>query len=173
MNEKRTAFWVVIPCYNEALGVTKTLEALAAQDDRRFSLVVVDNASTDGTSSVVEAFAARHPTFDVHVVHEAQKGTGAAADTGFRYAISHGATHVARTDGDCLPRRDWVRNLKAAFDSGADFVAGHIGHRTDDHDLSLLDLATLTFLTEVMAFVSPFLSHNRGSAFLSRYVMAG
>ncbi|MBW0124044.1 glycosyltransferase family A protein, partial [Pseudonocardia oceani] len=102
--------WVVVPAFDEAAGIGATLDALAAQQDRDFRLVVVDNASTDGTADVVRA----HP-LPVEVVVEPQRGTGAAADTGMRWAIAAGATHLARTDADCLPAPDWTARVKAAF----------------------------------------------------------
>jgi len=167
------SLWVVVPCFNEAAGIRPTLEALAMQRDRDFSMVFVDNASTDDTADVVRGFSDAHPELTIHVVHEPEKGTGAAADTGFRFAIDRGATHVARTDADCLPRRDWTANIKRRFRKGTDFIAGHIGHRTDDFEVKLGEMLGLVFLTEVMAAVSPLLPHNRGPEFLGPYVMAG
>jgi glycosyltransferase involved in cell wall biosynthesis len=126
-----TRLFVVVPFFNEADWIQPTLESLAAQTDRDFTVVCVDNASTDATASVVRAFAARNRDLDVHVIAEAQKGTGAAADTGFRYAIERGATHVLRTDADCLPDSHWVANIRREFDGGAEFVAGRIAPRLD------------------------------------------
>ncbi|WP_309140670.1 glycosyltransferase family A protein [Streptomyces sp. PKU-EA00015] len=124
--------WVVVPAYNEAPGITATLRALAAQTDRDFSLVVVDNDSTDGTADVVRSCG--FPG-DLHVVHETRKGTGAAADTGMRYAIAHGATHLARTDADCLPEPDWTARVRAAFGDGLQLIAGRLRPRTDEAPL--------------------------------------
>ncbi|HEX2680458.1 MAG TPA: glycosyltransferase family 2 protein, partial [Candidatus Dormibacteraeota bacterium] len=62
---------------------------------------------------------------------EQVKGTGTASDTGFRYAIASGATHVLRTDADCLPDRHWVAGIRRAFHEGAQFVAGRIVARRD------------------------------------------
>jgi cellulose synthase/poly-beta-1,6-N-acetylglucosamine synthase-like glycosyltransferase len=53
--------WVVVPAYNEAAGIGATLDALSGQTDLDFTLVVVDNASTDDTAVVVREFAARAP----------------------------------------------------------------------------------------------------------------
>ncbi|MEW2297964.1 glycosyltransferase [Streptomyces sp. NPDC006743] len=123
--------WVVVPAYNEQAGIGATLAALAAQTDTGFALVVVDNASTDATAEVVRAFAAGAP-FPVHLVHEAEPGAGAAADTGFRYAIGRGATLLVRTDADCLPAADWVARARAVLGRGAELACGRSVPRRDE-----------------------------------------
>jgi glycosyltransferase involved in cell wall biosynthesis len=126
-------FFVVIPMYNEAQGLRATLQALADQSDPAFTLVLVDNGSTDATVSAANATAASLPALRVHLIHEPQKGTGAAADTGFRYAISRGARWIARTDADCIPCRDWIQQLKQALvRQQLEFVAGRIHPRDDE-----------------------------------------
>jgi glycosyltransferase involved in cell wall biosynthesis len=124
--------WVVVPAYNEATTIGATLAALAVQSDRDFALVVVDNDSDDGTGDVVRRFASTAP-FPVHVVTEdSARGAGVAADTGFRYAISHGARLLARTDADCLPARDWVATARAALHGGAEMACGRSVPRRDE-----------------------------------------
>ena len=46
--------WVVVPAFDEQAGIARTIAALAAQRDRDFHLVVVDNASTDDTARETE-----------------------------------------------------------------------------------------------------------------------
>jgi len=130
---RRSALFVVLPYFNEERWLPQALAALAAQSDPDFCLALVDNASTD-LSAVLAAEAARiHPELCVHPVSEGQKGTGAASDTGFRYAIAQGARWVARTDADCLPDRDWVVTLRRALvDDGLEFVAGRMRPRRDE-----------------------------------------
>lgn len=126
-------FFVVVPMYNEAEGLAATLRALASQSDPSFTLVLVDNGSTDATVSVANATAATLPMLRVHLIQEPQKGTGAAADTGFRYAISRGARWIARTDADCIPCPDWIQQLKQALVTHKlEFVAGRIKPRDDE-----------------------------------------
>ncbi|NUS10261.1 MAG: glycosyltransferase family 2 protein, partial [Streptomyces sp.] len=117
--------WVVVPAHQEAARIGATLEALAAQRDRDFTLVVVDNASTDGTAELAYDFA-RWAPFPVHVLREPDKGVGCAVDTGFRYAIRAGATLLARTDADCLPRPGWTAAARDALRQGAGLVCGRI-----------------------------------------------
>jgi glycosyltransferase involved in cell wall biosynthesis len=122
--------WVVVPAYNEAARIGGTLGALAAQTDTDFTLLVVDNSSTDGTAALAGGYAAPFP---VTVLVETEKGVGSAVDTGFRYAIAHGATLIARTDADCLPRPGWVAAARQAFASGGGLVCGRIVARRDEH----------------------------------------
>jgi len=123
--------WVVVPAFNEQEGIGRTIAAIAAQRDRDFTLVVVDNASTDETADEVERACAAYD-LGVSIVTEPRKGTGAASDTGVRHAIAHGATHVLRTDADTLPVREWTAVGRRAFAGGADLVTGPMRARTDE-----------------------------------------
>ncbi len=129
------SLWVVVPLRNEAAGIRPTLAALAAQRDRDFTLVLVDNGSTDGSADVIRRALAMSPILRWRLIDEPQKGTGAAADTGFRFAIASGATHIARTDADCLPDPGWITAIRAGFASGAELIAGKIGPRLDEEPL--------------------------------------
>ncbi|MGN0223934.1 MAG: glycosyltransferase family 2 protein, partial [Muribaculaceae bacterium] len=48
---------IVIPVYNRATIVERTLASVAAQTLRPLSVVLVDNNSTDGTLSVLQRWA--------------------------------------------------------------------------------------------------------------------
>ncbi|HEX2315983.1 MAG TPA: glycosyltransferase family 2 protein [Thermomonospora sp.] len=163
--------WVAVPAYNEERSIGATLRRLSEQSDQGFSLVVVDNGSTDGTAAIVRDFARRHPSLDVRLVDEPQKGTGAAADTGVRYAIEQGATHVARTDADCLPRRDWVSAVRHAFADGLEMVSGPLRPRTDEFRLKLWERRLLPAVVELAALAGRFRPGNQDPAYLGPYVM--
>jgi glycosyltransferase involved in cell wall biosynthesis len=169
----RSEFFVVVPYYNEERGIASTLEALAAQSDREFTLVLVDNGSTDDTTSVVREFLARDPAATTHLIAENEKGTGAASDTGFRYAIERGARYIARTDADCLPDVRWVENIKRAFARyGLEFVIGDIKPRRDEGRLTVVDRVFIPVLFFIAATYGWF-AHN-GREFKYRYkIVAG
>ena len=131
-----TEMWVIVPAYNEAARLGQTLAALAAQTDTDFELLVVDNGSTDGTAAIARDFAAQRtgrPARNTHVIVEPEKGVGCAVDTGFRYAIAAGATMLARTDADCLPRPGWVAAARTGLTGGAGLMCGRITARRDEH----------------------------------------
>jgi glycosyltransferase involved in cell wall biosynthesis len=162
---------VVVPFFNEERSLGATLKALAQQVDKDFTLVVVNNGSTDGSVAIAKAFRRQSPTPPVHIVHESQKGTGAASDTGFRFAIESGARWIARTDADCLPKADWTQKLRQALDNdGLEFVAGKILPRVDEAPLSGLGRVTVRvalWLAENYGKI-----HRRGPQFRYPYFMA-
>lgn len=162
-------FAVVVPIYNEEAGLCTTLNGLAAQSDRSFALFLVDNGSTDRSAELAARFAANAP-FAVRLLCEPQKGTGAASDTGFRAAIAAGARIIARTDADCIPHVDWVRNLKRAMlVEGLEFVAGKIKARPDE-TLSLADRVILPAMIWIAEHYGRL--HRRGARFKYPYFMA-
>ena len=105
---------VCIPFYNEQKCIAATLEALLAQTDREFTVFLCDNNSTDQSVTIASAFIRNHK-LDWQIVHETQKGTGAAADTAMRAAAAVGCSLLARTDADSLPDENWIRAIRAKF----------------------------------------------------------
>lgn len=160
--------WVIVPAYNEEARIGATLDALAAQTDLDFTLLVVDNGSTDETAAKVSEFAARAP-MPVRLLDEPEKGVGCAVDTGFRYAIDHGARLLARTDADCLPRPGWVAAAREALAAGAGMACGRIVARRDEH--GPLGRAGFALVVAVAAAFGRFRPANRGPEFLTPYRM--
>lgn len=160
--------WVIVPAYNEAARLGATLAALAGQTDTDFTLLVVDNGSTDGTLAVAEAFRGGAP-FPVEVLTEPEKGVGCAVDTGFRHAIAAGAQLLARTDADCLPRPGWVAAARATLTAGAGLACGRITARRDEHGPA--GRAAFGLLVALAAAFGRIRPAHRGSGFRAPYRM--
>jgi len=73
---------VVIPVYNEAATVRRIIDRVQAVDLPK-EIIVVDDASTDGTREILKALP---PEAARVVFHEQNQGKGAALRTGFREA---------------------------------------------------------------------------------------
>jgi glycosyltransferase involved in cell wall biosynthesis len=74
---------VIVPCYNEEGSVGTFLRELAAQARwfSSFEIIVVDDASRDGSPAIIEALAA---TIPLRVIsHPHNLGLGAAVRTGY------------------------------------------------------------------------------------------
>lgn len=77
---------IVIPVYNEektVAGLVKTVQDVPLDLDRE--IILVDDCSSDGTKSVLEALAKEHEEIRCFG-HSVNKGKGAALHTGFKQA---------------------------------------------------------------------------------------
>jgi dolichol-phosphate mannosyltransferase len=124
--------WVFLPTYNEAGNlrgiVSATVEQLERTQPGDWRLLVVDDASPDGTGDLADALAAE--VSGVEVLHRAGKdGLGSAYLAGFRHAIAGGAELVIVMDADYSHDPGHLPALvAAAADSdlvlGSRYVAG-------------------------------------------------
>lgn len=69
---------VVIPTYNQIEFVRETFDSVLAQDYPCLEIIITDDGSEDGTSDVIEEYAARYPEKIVAVL--SGKNTGIAAN---------------------------------------------------------------------------------------------
>ncbi|WP_223943470.1 MULTISPECIES: glycosyltransferase [Micrococcaceae] len=161
---------IAVPMLNEEKLVRQTLVSLAAQEFKDFTVVVVDNGSTDSSCSIVAKFASDHPEMDIRLLVEEQKGTGAAADTGMRFGVEHGAIWLARTDSDCLAAPDWTSRIMAAFEDGLELIAGQLNPRLDE-GISAGERRMMLLAVEVASFFGRIRPGNKGEGYLGPYQM--
>jgi dolichol-phosphate mannosyltransferase len=117
--------WLVVPTYNErenlAAFVAASLPRLA-EGAPEHRLLVVDDASPDGTGELADELAARHA--EVEVLHRPGKlGLGPAYVAGFRRALAGGAELVLEMDADLSHDPADLPRLLAAAER-ADLVLG-------------------------------------------------
>ena len=96
VNFRKFNLAVVIPAYHVADEIEAVLKDLP---DYLRHIIVVDDASPDNTSELVQALASRDRRI-VLVRHEQNQGVGGAMLTGFRKALELGAQVVVKIDGD-------------------------------------------------------------------------
>ncbi len=88
-----------MPTYNEAENLPLIVPEVLAQDPR-LEVLVVDDASPDGTGKIADDLALRNPG-RVHVLHrEEKRGLGPAYRDGLRRALDLGADAVVQMDAD-------------------------------------------------------------------------
>ena len=114
---------IVIPAYNASTTLARQLVALEAQTHgRRFTVVVVDNASTDQTAAVAHSYRSR--TYDLSVVTEAARGVNCARNAGVA-AADDGV--VLLCDADDIVAEVWVESLVSSLEPGT-WVAGPVDY---------------------------------------------
>jgi len=106
---------VIIPAYNEALRLPRTLERIAAyanQFDREVEVLVVDDGSTDGTAAVAEAFRSKIPALRV-VPNGRNRGKGFSV----RHGVGEAHGRIALfTDADLSAPIEEADKLIAALE---------------------------------------------------------
>jgi dolichol-phosphate mannosyltransferase len=95
--------WVFLPTYNEAENLEAIVRATTSELERTapgdWRLLVVDDASPDGTGAIADRLA--EELQGVEVLHRTGKeGLGAAYLAGFRYALERDAEWVIVMDAD-------------------------------------------------------------------------
>ena len=93
---------VCVPTYDEAENLRPFVSALLGVFDARRldgTVLVIDDASPDGTGAIADELAAADPR--VHVLHRtAKSGLGPAYRAGFAWALAHRFDLVAQMDCD-------------------------------------------------------------------------
>jgi dolichol-phosphate mannosyltransferase len=114
---------VCLPTYNERENLETMVRALGAVLREGDRILVVDDASPDGTGEIADRLALELPY--VGVLHRAAKeGLGPAYIAGFRRALADGAELVLEMDCDFSHDPAAVPSLIAAAEHGADLVLG-------------------------------------------------
>jgi dolichol-phosphate mannosyltransferase len=89
---------VIIPTYNERENLPRLVPLILAQDPN-LEILVVDDASPDGTGQVADELALLQPR--LHVIHrEGKLGLGTAYIAGFKWGLAHGADYLFEMDAD-------------------------------------------------------------------------
>ena len=114
---------ICLPTYNELENLEAMVRALGGVLREGDRVLVIDDASPDGTGELADRLAAELPY--VSVLHRtAKEGLGPAYIAGFRRALSDGAELVLEMDCDFSHDPAAVPSLVAAAENGADLVLG-------------------------------------------------
>jgi dolichol-phosphate mannosyltransferase len=113
---------IVTPTYNEQANL-ETFVARVREAAPMADILVVDDASPDGTGALADAIAARDR--QVRVMHRAGKlGLGTAYVEGFRRGMSEGYDRFVEMDADLSHDPRYLADFFGALDLGVDVVVG-------------------------------------------------
>lgn len=115
----------VVVTYNRKELLLECIDALLAQTYSLWKIIVIDNASTDGTQQTLrEKGYLDHPVFSYHLMEKNLGGAGGFYE-GMKYAREYRADWVWIMDDDTIPGHDALRAMaeKTAKYPGASFFA--------------------------------------------------
>lgn len=104
----------VVPAYKVEREIADVLASIPSYVSQ---VIVVDDASPDGTARALEAAARRDARIEI-VTHERNQGVGGAVISGIRRALAGGARIVVKVDGDGQAPIEHLPGLLAPLVSG-------------------------------------------------------
>lgn len=127
--DERPYISVVIPAYNSALTLRRTIEACLSQDypKDKLEILVSDDGSIDNTQEIVNKFPVKY-------IYQERNGPASARNKGW---ISSSGEWICFIDADCVPYRDWVSKLTRHY--GVDNIGAITGSYSVDGLRYLLD----------------------------------
>jgi glycosyltransferase involved in cell wall biosynthesis len=112
---------IIISTYNSEEWLHKVLLGYTIQTENDFEIIVADDGSTTKTKEVIEGFTGKFKHPILHVWHE---------DNGFRKCVilnkailKSNSDYLLFTDGDCIPRKDFVASHLKSKETGY-FLSG-------------------------------------------------
>lgn len=114
---------VVVPVHNAGRTLDACVASVASQGDCVRELILVDDASTDGSAALIAGYAARYPRLRVISLKSAARGVSEARNTGIYAAAGE---YIAFLDDDDEYMPGAFAALLGLFDRfpGADIAVG-------------------------------------------------
>ncbi len=112
---------VIVPIYNAAAYLERTVRSVMAQDYANLEIILVDDGSKDDSLEICKQLSCVEGTHPVIVVHQENKGLSGARNTGVQAA---GGDLVGFVDSDDLIYPDMYSNLYRGYVEAQKFSAG-------------------------------------------------
>lgn len=108
---------IIIPCWNEEIGILTTIKSILASSYRSMEIIIINDGSTDQSDTIIRAFIKNHKKrkgSGISLVYHYQKngGKGRALNSGLLRATGD---IIMSIDADCLVMRDAVKNFVRCF----------------------------------------------------------
>jgi GT2 family glycosyltransferase len=118
MNEQSPLIYIIILNWNNACDTLECLASVAQLDHDNYRVLVMDNASTDGS---VDILRSRVPDIEILVSHE-NLGYAAGNNVAIHHALQHGADYVLILNNDTLVAPSMLRLLLEAIKRSPDIA---------------------------------------------------
>lgn len=136
---------VVIPCYNQAHFLAEAVESVVMQTYRNWECLIVNDGSTDNTSSVAKQLIARFPSKKIKLIDKSNGGLSDARNCGIMAA---NGTYILPLDADDMVKPQMIEvaanvlkntsHISIAYTDAIDFGASNGISRTVDYDFERL-----------------------------------
>jgi glycosyltransferase involved in cell wall biosynthesis len=169
-NKSNLPVSVIICAKNEAKNLKQFLPFIINQDYTNFEIVLINDASTDNTLTIMEDYARKHNNIKLVNVENIEAFWGNK-----KYALTLGIkaasnNYLLFTDADCKPiSKNWISKMTELFSEEKQIILGY-GKYQKDHQLVNLFVRYETLLTAIQYFSyaklgSPYMAVGRNLAY--------
>lgn len=102
---------IIVPVHNTAPYLRSCIDSILSQTLRDWELILVDDASTDGSESICDEYAAKEDK--IRVIHQTNSGPAKARNQGLKLAVGE---VVAFVDSDDLLHERYLEILSEVMD---------------------------------------------------------
>jgi len=120
---------VVIPAFNAQRTIEKTLKSVLCQDYPTIEVILVDDGSTDQTSTVARSVLSNYPHVASKVINQPNRGVSAARNRGIRESSGN---YVALLDSDDCWTQGKLAAQAGTLDGDDSLVAVTTSYQTVD-----------------------------------------
>jgi len=161
---------VIICARNEKENLKNNLSEIVKQDYPDFEVIVVNDASTDDSDSVLANYKLKYPHFNYTNIDENinfYHGKKLALTVGIKAAKNE---LLVLTDADCFPKsKFWLQTIASTFKPGTDIVLGYGGYELKKGFLNkIIQYDTLMVAIQYLgmaAFGFPYMGVGRNLAY--------
>lgn len=113
---------IVIPAYNRALTIGRTIDSFLAQDYDEWELLIVDDYSTDNTNDVIHEYEKKDNRIH-YLLNERKKGAQGARNTGILHSQSE---WIIIFDSDDYAYPSFLRKMKEHIQTGDNVIVCYL-----------------------------------------------
>ena len=155
---------VLVPAYNEELVIERTLSSIIESQYTKYEVIVIDDASKDQTTKLVQKFIKAHPEVSIRIIKRQKHGKG--ANLNYAHQKYAKGELVMTLDADCI--LDPTALQKVVYHFSLDPTVGALAA-----NVRLLELPTILGLLQRFEYMSSFRSKKFFTLANSEYIIGG
>ncbi len=145
-NTKNPKVSILVPAYNEEVGLLSTVKTILASNYRNLELIVVNDGSTDKSDEVMRAFMGSQTVWDgitIKYFYKENGGKGRALNFGFEQSMGD---IIMSIDADCIVMPFTVGNFVKRFNNpDVQAVVGNVKIGNSENPITLLQKLEFQF----------------------------
>jgi cellulose synthase/poly-beta-1,6-N-acetylglucosamine synthase-like glycosyltransferase len=139
-NTTKYSITIIIPARNEEKNIGECLRSLFVQEypKENFSIIVVDDRSTDNTAAVVREISRETNCNITLLTSDESSPIRSPKIRALTFGIQHSLSEIiVTTDADCIAPPNWISSINSYFETNVGIVTGLTVYRKSEHLSSL------------------------------------